>query len=300
MVNCSHCNSKNIWRKGSRNTKGNGLKTIYFCCSCRKRFVEDDGFKYCQKDKKAITIALDLRAKGLSLAQIKHHLKIMHGVSVSRQAILDWEKKFGKKIKKTTSNQEPKLGSSANADEVFLKVKGFWEYYYDIIDEKTKFLIHGQLSPVIDFDTTKDFFLNTKKKSGNQIKIINTDGRQDYKKPFRKAFSSRKVKHVYYPARRKKFKNNPIERFHNTLKQRYKVMRGFDNHQSAKAFLDFFEVYYNFIRPHTSLGFITPAEAAGITKFKYKYNPWMKLIKLSKQFIQMFFLTKNHLVLVRN
>lgn len=292
MIKCCHCSAQNYIRKGSRKTKNNGLKAVYFCCSCRRSFSEDDGFKFCKKEKKAITIALDLRAKGLSLAQVKSHLGDMHGIIVSRQAISDWEKKFGKKIKNFTDTQKPQLGNSSNVDEVFLKVKGLWEYYYNGIDELTKFHISGLLSPEIDYNTTKGFFENLKYRSFNQIKTVNTDGRHDYKKPFKKVFG-RKFKHVYYPARRKKFKNNPIERYHNTLKQRYKVMRGFKSHDSAQAFLDFFQIYYNFIRLHMSLNGKTPAEAAGIFLLKRRNNPWMKLIKLYQLIFLSIFNTKH-------
>lgn len=292
MIKCSHCSAQNYIRKGSRKTKSNGLKSVYFCCSCRRSFSEDDGFKFCKKEKKAITIALDLRAKGLSLAQIKSHLEDMHGVIVSRQAISDWEKKFSKKIKNFTDTQKPKLGNSGNVDEVFLKVKGNFEYYFNGIDETTKFHISGVLSPEIDFISTRDFFEEFKKRSYGQIKFMNTDGRLDYRKPFKKVFG-RKFKHIYYPARRKKFKNNPIERYHNTLKQRYKVMRGFKSHNSAQAFLDFFQIYYNFVRIHMTLKGKTPAEAAGIKLLKNRNNPWMRLIKLHQLIFLLSFETKN-------
>ena len=70
--------------------------------------------------------------------------------------------------------------------------------------------------------------------------------------------------HKASPAWKKKFKNNPIERFHNILKQRYKVFRGFDNIESAEKFFDFYRAYYNFIRKHMSLGMKTLAQAAKI------------------------------------
>jgi len=70
--------------------------------------------------------------------------------------------------------------------------------------------------------------------------------------------------HVFFPAWKKKFKNNPIERLHNTEKQSTKTFRNFDNFDSTRLFFDFNRTYYNFIRKHTTLGMITPAEAAGI------------------------------------
>jgi len=63
-------------------------------------------------------------------------------------------------------------------------------------------------------------------------------------------------------ARDGKLSNNIIERFHNTVKERYKVLRGYGSFGGAMNMLDGFVIQYNFLRPHTSLDFKTPAEAA--------------------------------------
>jgi hypothetical protein len=67
-----------------------------------------------------------------------------------------------------------------------------------------------------------------------------------------------------------------IERFHETLKQRTKTMRGLKNIESAHDFIDGFLAFYNYIRPHTSLDDKTPAEAAGI---KYPYKNWIDVVR---------------------
>jgi transposase-like protein len=105
-----------------------------------------------------------------------------------------------------------------------------------------------------------------KKIKSGSLKIpdeIHTDNSWDYPVAFRKVFPRKRI-HKHYPAWKKKFKNNPVERLHNTLKQRYKVFRGFDNTQSAEKFFDFYRVYYNFIRKHMTLEEKTPAQAAKI------------------------------------
>jgi transposase-like protein len=65
-------------------------------------------------------------------------------------------------------------------------------------------------------------------------------------------------------ARDSKLSNNIIERFHNTLKERIKVMRGFGSGKGAENVLYGFVIQYNFMRPHTTLYGRTPAEAAGL------------------------------------
>ncbi|MGI0058676.1 MAG: integrase core domain-containing protein, partial [Nitrosotalea sp.] len=74
--------------------------------------------------------------------------------------------------------------------------------------------------------------------------------------------------------------NMPIERWHNTLKQRTKVMRGMHNSGTAQNLADGFVLYYNFIRPHSSLK-MTPAERADID-LKLGECKWKDLIKKAK------------------
>lgn len=69
--------------------------------------------------------------------------------------------------------------------------------------------------------------------------------------------------------------NNCIERFHSTLKERTKVMRGLRTMATAKRFLDGWLVHYNYFRPHMSLKDKTPAEAAGI---KSSLHNWKDVV----------------------
>ena len=67
-----------------------------------------------------------------------------------------------------------------------------------------------------------------------------------------------------------------IERFHETLKQRTKTMRGLKNIESAHDFISGWLVHYNYIRPHTALNDKTPAEVAGI---EYPYKNWADITR---------------------
>ena len=62
--------------------------------------------------------------------------------------------------------------------------------------------------------------------------------------------------------------------------QRTKVMRGMHNSDTAQNLADGFVMYYNFIRPHSSLK-MSPVERADIN-LKLGENRWFDLIKKSK------------------
>lgn len=275
-MKCPKCKSQSTVKHGFVRRRV-GLTRRYLCKECGHKFIKDDGFKRYRHDSDVITVALDLRAKGLSLADVVDHLDQHHQVKVSRKTILDWQNKFGEKLKSFTQTLVPFLGGIIHADEMFFKVRKVWNFYWDSIDYLTKFLVADHTSKIREDKEAIAFLNKIKEASPNIPNEIHTDCSYDYPPAFRVVFPRRRI-HRQFPAWKKKFKNNPIERLHNTVKQRYKTFRGFDNFESSEKFFDFFRVYYNFIRKHTTLGFITPAQAANI-KLDLGRNRFKSLIE---------------------
>lgn len=280
MFRCKFCKGKNAVKFGLRKNKC-GFVQRFKCLDCDKTFVKRDGFENYRTKSEIICTALDLRAKGLSLADVVDHLDQHHRFKVSRQTILDWQNKFGKKLKSFTQTLKPQIDGDVHADEVFLKVRKKFNYFWDCMDYVTKFIVGTHFSTERNWMEAKTFLTKAKQTTQDQIWRIHTDNSFDYPLPIKRTFG-KKIIHQHYPAWKHKFKNNPIERFHNTIKQRYKIFRGFDNTKSAEKFLDFWTTYYNFIRKHTTLGFKTPAQAAKIN-LQLQRNKMMSLIKLKQQ-----------------
>ncbi|MFH1641987.1 MAG: DDE-type integrase/transposase/recombinase [Nanoarchaeota archaeon] len=277
MFKCPHCKTNSAIKRGVKKNKS-GWIPRFSCTKCGKWFVDRKGFENYRHSSEVITAALDLRAKGLSLADVVDHLDQHHRVKVSRQTILDWQNKFGKKLKSFSQCLTPHLGKIFHADEMFVKQKKNGIYYWDCIDYDTKFLLADHISEERNFDEGTMFLRKIKLGSLEIPDEIHKDNSFDYPIAFKRVFPRKKI-HKHYPAWKFKFKNNPIERLHNTLKQRYKVFRGFDNTQSAEKFFDFYRIYYNFIRKHMTLGMITPALAAGI-KLNLGRNRFKSLIEI--------------------
>ena len=63
-------------------------------------------------------------------------------------------------------------------------------------------------------------------------------------------------------------------------RDRVKPMRGFGNAETAEIMTSAFRNYYNFIKPHNSIGGSTPAEMAGIG-VENSENKWEELLKRS-------------------
>ncbi len=56
-------------------------------------------------------------------------------------------------------------------------------------------------------------------------------------------------------------------------------MRGLDSEETAQNILDGERFYYNHIRPHMSLGGLTPAQVSGLPYVELESNPWLTYIK---------------------
>ena len=277
MYKCPYCKKTNSVKAGLRKNKS-GFVQRYYCSECKRYFINRKGFENMQTKPEIIVDALDLRAQGLSYGKICKHIKEKYRVKITRSTILYWQNKFGEMINNFTKSFQLSHSFNAHADEIFLREKGQrgedYIFYWDCIDYDTKFLIADHMSYDRNEHEGKKFMENVKQNMAKPPDVIHTDNSYDYPPAIRKTFGRGKVKHTHFPAWRMKFKNNPIERFHNTIKENYKVMRRFFKIETAFKFLTFFRNYYNFIRPHKTLGWETPAQVAGFGKWN-----WYSLIR---------------------
>ena len=91
--NCPKCNASDIVLRGKRYNKS-GIKQLYRCNDCRSKFVEPDGFERMRHKKEDIVRAVHQHNDGLSLFKVQYHLHQHDNVTVSREAIRLWGKKF--------------------------------------------------------------------------------------------------------------------------------------------------------------------------------------------------------------
>ena len=107
---------------------------------------------------------------------------------------------------------------------------------------------------------------------------------QSYHKAFNKEFYDhhQESEHVVAEGLTARSNNNKVERLHNTVRERVKVMRGLHSDKSAAVFNEEFKAYYNYIRPNQALGRKTPAEVAGVD-LGLKENRWLELVKKAKE-----------------
>jgi len=238
-----------------------------------------------KNEDKTVTIALDLYYKGLSARKIKDWFKQFLNKVISHVSILDWIRKYVRKIKRFTDKLKPKLSGYYYADEITIKCEGREDWYWDLIDAGTRFLVSTVYSKNRGLLEARELFSKARRKSDIAPNKITTDGLQLYETAFKKEFKNKYRKGIITYARRIASKgegfNTKMERFQGTIRERIKVMRGFGNINSAELILDGLIIYYNFVRVHQAIG-TTPAEKAGIN-LNLEGNKWLSLIERAIQ-----------------
>jgi hypothetical protein len=148
---------------------------------------------------------------------------------------------------------------------------------WDIIDANTRFLLASRVSFNRGAHDAQMLMEEAKRKAGKSPKTVTTDKLNAYLDGVELTFGSETEHKQSKPFTNAEDSTNKIERWHSTLKERTKVMRGLKDIGSAIQFTDGFVVYYNFFRPHECLDGRTPAEAAGID---YTVKNWADLSRL--------------------
>ncbi|MGA2385910.1 MAG: IS6 family transposase [Candidatus Bathyarchaeia archaeon] len=260
-MNCKYCNSEKIVKNGS--IKGT---QVYKCKECGKRFFSNGKFSKMRNDKNLIVAALNFYYDGLSLRKAQRNLEQIFGERISQVTILNWLKKYSKLVKEYTTTVIPQLSGLWHEDETMLSCEGRNIWFWEMIDEDTRFLVASHISNTRTFEDTVAIFKKGVQQSRVRPRAVFVDGSHVYNAAFNKVFYTMRkdtrpelVQRVGIRARET---NNIVERLHGTLKDRTRCMRGLKAFESTKDILEGYTVHYNYVRPHQSLGGKTPAQAA--------------------------------------
>ncbi len=280
---CPICKGENIIRWGFRynhTTK----KRRYKCNCCNKLFVVDDGFFKCKKKREMITAGIDLYMNGMSLRKVAEHFNQFSDHKVSHMALLKWVRKYSMMVKPFTDNLPVSTSGTYHADEIFVRCEGYQNYFWDLIDHESRFLIATHYSTERSYESAKALFRKARARADKPNAVV-TDGLQAYVNTASNAWfkntlkKDEMVEHIRI-IDRNDYRNNIIERVQGTIRERVKVMRGFHSKESAELILNLFVVWYNFLRVHQGIG-MTPAQRAGI-ELNLGKQKWLNLIYRSK------------------
>ena len=292
QIICEKCNGKNIKKDGIRETKNRGKVQRYKCNNCSYRFSIDDGFWKMKNHEDKITSCINMYYAGMSLRKIQEHLQMFNVKNSHYSTIYRWIIRYVDIISKLTDNLQIQSGIELMSDEMEYHRLGEQNWFVDVMDTETRFMVSSDYMKSRTIENLTKVLKKSKSATGEQVKIITTDGLQGYPRVLKKTFS---LQSPYHASSRTKSKiihnvviasergfNHKIERLHNTIRDRTKIMRCFHGSlESAKAIMKGMEIYYNFVRKHKGINNKTPSEEA-LPELALSNNKWLSLIKLSK------------------
>jgi len=273
MPKCKFCQSTAVVKNGTRN----GVQ-YYLCKACGRGFVYNKALPRMRYPIEIVADAVYDYYAGVSLRKIRDGIEQKIGMRPADSAIYSWVKKLTKVGLAEAKKHTPKVGDKWLADECVIRLKDGKKYWLiNVIDYDTRFLLASELSRSRGIKDIKLAFDIARAKAKKYPKLMLTDGWKAYEDACEQAFASETKHIVTSPFKAKDVSTNIIERWHGTLKDRLKPMRGMDKSETYQLILEGFILNYNYLRPHESLKDKTPAEVAKITTFPYK--SWLDVIK---------------------
>ena len=268
-VACKFCGSRNIIKYGHYRQMQR-----FFCKDCRRKFADNDALPDMKTPIDQVGTAIGMYYEGQSLNSICRLLTQIYHSYPSDSTVYRWITRFTKQAINEVERYKPNVGDVWVADETVLEIDGRNVWFWDIIDAKTRFLLASRLSRSRTIKDAALLMSEAKRKAGKSPETILTDKLAAYLDGIELVFGG-DTKHIRSKPFTIENNTNLIERFHGTLKDRTKVMRGLKDIESARLITEGWLLHYNYIRPHEALKGKTPAEAAGA---KYPYRSWQEVV----------------------
>ncbi len=273
-ITCKFCGSKDVVKYGFKNKIQQ-----YLCYNCHRKFNMKDTLENKKTPIVEVGTALSLYFSGLSLDKISEQLQSIYADSIDPSTIYHWITEYSRTAHDTLKNHKVKLGKIWVVDETAIEVGGKNIWFWDIIDDKTRFLIASHMSYSRTVGDAVTIMSRAYERSQSVPTFILSDKLPAYPRGIQEVFGKH-ADHIQSKGFTAEINTNLIERFHGTLKERTKVLRGFKTIETARIILDGFLVNYNFFRPHMDLEDTTPAKEAGVT---LKYGNWEGFLRSLKK-----------------
>lgn len=299
-ISCPYCKGKEIVKRGTFQTEAHGKQQRYFCKKCNKKFIPKTAFYRMKNNERKITLSIDLFYRGVSTRKVQEHLKAFYPHNASHKSIYKWIVKYSKVISQFTDRLKLRVGDEIQIDEMeyhrrkhHTKKGVDRNWFIDIIDSKTRFMVSSKYVKNREQNELKSVLKKAKEKTGDQVKVVTSDGLLAYPNAIQKSFTivnksnTKKygVIHNQVNASAGEGFNIMIERLHNNIRTRTKTFRCFHGSiNSANAIMKGWEIYYNFITKHQTIN-CCPYELA-IPELKDKLNvnnKWLALIELASR-----------------
>ena len=275
-VDCPHCKSPKVIKKGKRN----GYQR-YQCKECERKF--DDGEKAFGSWNRTdhIGAAVDMYYSGMSYKQIAEILERNFNIpEPSKSTIFRWVKEYSEMASGGMAGLKPTTSGHWVADEMQLKVGGKRMWNWNVMDRDTRFLLASHLSPYRgETQAVRVFEKALRNNGGVMPETITTDGLGSYGAAI--GLMLPHTKHIVAEGIYEEVNNNLSERVQGTFRDRTKTLRGLQGQESGQKYLDGWVADYNLFRDHEALDGETPGKVA---KIDLDLDQWTDVVDVVSEF----------------
>ena len=197
-----------------------------------------------------------------SFRNISLLLDRLFNIRLSHVTVSKWCVKFAPIFQNLNLSFLPLMDFNSDewhADETVVKIKGKKHYLWFVVDAETRFVLGFYLGD--RSSTSAHAVIKQVSKLGKPQSVV-TDRYKAYKQAVKTHLPN--AKHIRVQSFDDDISNNLQESFNKTFKAWYKTKCGFDSYRNAYAMIQVFVFYYNYLRPHSSLSNLTPAQVAGL------------------------------------
>lgn len=225
---CPNCDDSHIVKYGTYK----GVQR-WWCKSCKRKFKADGTLFHMKTPAKQVSSAMSMYYEGMSIKAITRQLKQDHNNAPSTATIYEWIQKYTQYAIDSARGYHPKVGDRCIADETVLQIDGQNIWFWDIIDEKTRFLLASHISTTRTTKDAQGLMEQAATRAGKTPKVVITDSLSAYLDGVELAFG-RDSEHRQGSPFAIEDDTQRIERFHGTLKARTKVMRGLNRRRQKQ------------------------------------------------------------------
>ena len=209
-----------------------------------------------------------------SFRNISLILRIAFNIKVSHTTIANWCTRFAPLFDNMRLKLLPLLDLNSDewhTDETVVKIDGVKHYIWFVVDSESRFIVGFNLSPYRD--SAQAFSLLSEAANHGKPSAIVSDRYSAYKVPVKTLFEG--ARHFRVESFKDDISNNLIECFHKQFKAWYKTKQGFSSFDTANNLISMFVFFFNFVRPHSALNNLTPAQVAGLNLTKNQKREYL-------------------------
>lgn len=268
-ISCKYCGTHEVVKYGSY--KGTPR---YLCKLCGRKFKDDDHVFHMRVPAAYIHCVLNLYYEGMRINNIRNILRQNFGYYPSATLIQFWINKYTNEAEQALKNCQPQVGDTWIADEMKIRLSGKKFFLYDVVDEKTDYLLTLYITRTRTTDAVRTLIQRASEVAGRMPELVMVYIPYSFFNSMEKGSG-----YVIEQVPRETFADrNRIGILSSNNIYRIRNLNSLRTTKQAEKFFKGLSLHYNYFEPNEKPEGKTPAEAARIN---YPCHSWKDLIEPS-------------------